>query len=398
MNIAYVLGYLGAEFGGVPRMALDLGEALNRLGHCVSYWATGNEEHIREFAESSLSVNLLNTVWPKGWFHSPDLARELMSQVTSFDLLHLHGTWTHPIYAGAKITWKTGTPCLLTPHGTLEPWRLQKGRLKKKLYLALLGRRIFKSVKCLHALSTCEAEHFRMVGYTGPITIIPSGVNVRENMTLPDRDEAEDRWPVLKDRRVVLFMSRLSIEKGLDLLIPLWADLVKSVTYKDALLIIAGPDDRGYKKVVDRTIDRFCVGSKILIVGMVRGWEKLLLLRRADIFILPSYSENFGIVVLEALACGTPVITTTGTPWRELQDLNVGRWVPPRIPELQQALRELLEISDSEREAMGCRGQRLVSEKYSWDKIARQFITIYNCMLQGKDIPLYPEPWGLNIE
>ncbi len=136
------------------------------------------------------------------------------------------------------------------------------------------------------------------------------------------------------------------------------------------------------------------MSSQIIIVGMVRGGEKLSLLRRADIFILPSYSENFGIVVAEALACGTPVITTTGTPWKELQDINAGYWVPPRRPELYQAIRELLGISESERKEMGHRGQRLVAEKYCWDKIVRQFITVYNCILEGKDIPLNPEPWS----
>jgi len=193
----------------------------------------------------------------------------------------------------------------------------------------------------------------------------------------------------------LLFMSRLSPEKGLDILIPVWADLVKSAPYKDTMLVIAGPDDRGYRKVVEGMIETYDVGSQICMTGMVRGREKLALLRRADVFVLPSYSENFGIVVAEALACRTPVITTTGTPWEQLQEVDAGRWVLPREAELAQALRELLNMSQSERVAMGQRGQNLIQENYTWDRVVPKFLTVYNCILNGKSIPLHPEP---NIE
>jgi len=128
---------------------------------------------------------------------------------------------------------------------------------------------------------------------------------------------------------------------------------------------------------------------------MVRGRRKLALLRRADIFVLPSYSENFGIVVVEALACGTPVITTKGTPWEQLQEVDAGRWVLPREAELARALRELLNMSQSERVAMGQRGQNLIQENYAWDRIVKKFLTVYDCILSEKSIPLHPEP---NIE
>jgi glycosyltransferase involved in cell wall biosynthesis len=239
-----------------------------------------------------------------------------------------------------------------------------------------------------------EAKHFRQVGYRGPITVIPNGVDTDE-FTSGDRSEAEAYWPELKERPVVLFMSRLSREKGLDQLIPAWADLVKSAAYKDTILVIAGPDDRGYRKIVEGIIDRYNVGSQVCMTGMVQGRRKLALLRRADIFVLPSYSENFGIVVVEALACGTPVITTTGTPWQELQEVDAGRWVLPREAELARALRELLNMSQSERMSMGQRGQNLIQENYAWDRIVKKFLTVYDCILSGKSIPLYPEP---NIE
>jgi glycosyltransferase involved in cell wall biosynthesis len=185
-------------------------------------------------------------------------------------------------------------------------------------------------------------------------------------------------------------MSRLSPEKGLDLLIPAWADVVKCPAYKDAVLVIAGPDDRGYRKVVERLIDKFNISSQTRMMGMIRGQKKLALLRRANVFVLPSYSENFGIVVAEALSCGTPVITTTGTPWQQLQEIDAGRWVPPQQGEIGQALREMLNMPDSQRKAMGQRGMALIKQNYTWDRVVPKFLTVYNCILSGKPIPLHP--------
>lgn len=105
---------------------------------------------------------------------------------------------------------------------------------------------------------------------------------------------------------------------------------------------------------------------------------------------MPSYSENFGIVVAEALAYGTPVVTTTGTPWKELQEVDAGRWVAPERGPLAEALRELLEMSAQTREAMGQRGRKLVFERYTWEKAARKLHTVYRCILEGKDIPMNP--------
>jgi glycosyltransferase involved in cell wall biosynthesis len=162
------------------------------------------------------------------------------------------------------------------------------------------------------------------------------------------------------------------------------------------VLVIAGPDDRGYQRVVERMIAEHNLASRICMLGMVRGREKLALLRRADVFVLPSHSENFGIVVAEALACGTPVITTTGTPWEELHSVDAGRWVPPTKSELDQALRELLDLSESQRRQMGARGAALIREHYTWEQAARRFLTVCDCILQGRSIPLHPEPKQLD--
>jgi glycosyltransferase involved in cell wall biosynthesis len=399
MNIAFVLPYWAERFGGPVTMVKNIGGTLAAKGHNISYWAsTSNSD--REDTVFIDSAHLYNLSWPRSWYRSKGLAHGLSVEAGSFDIMHINGFWAYSVYMASRIACVNSIPYLLRPAGCLEPWPLRRNYptwLKKAIYLNLIGKFIMRGATCLHAASTQEAEHFRQVGFQGPITVIANGVDSSE-FTSGDGLEAETYWPKLKNRPVVLFMSRLSPEKGLDVLIPVWADIVKSQAYKEAMLVIAGPDDRGYRKVVEGIIDRYDMDSKVLLTDIVFGREKLALLRRADIFILPSYSENFGIVVPEALACGTPVITTTATPWEQLQDVGAGYWVPPRGPELGQALRELLDMSEAERTAMGKRGRILVLANYTWDISARKMITVYRCIIEGREIPLHPEPMELNME
>lgn len=393
MNIAFVLSYLADHFGGPVTVVKGLGSALARSGHGISYWATTGG-HGPAKSVPMPGSRVYETDWPHRWYRSRSLARDLRTALPSIDILHVNGFWPHPIYMSSRLAYESGTPYILCPSGALEPWRLRSTRfkwLKKAAYLRSIGRSVMKRSACLHACSAQEAEHFRRAGHDGPVAIIPNGVDISE-LSAPDQEEAHVHWRDLRGRPVVLFLSRLSPEKGLDLLIRTWAELVRLHAYREAILVIAGPDYRGYRKVVEAMIEKNSLQRQIVMPGMVQGRRKAALLRRADVLVLPSYSENFGIVVAEALACGTPVITTTGTPWKHLQDLDAGRWVAPEAAELTRALRELLDMPESQRRAMGQRGRRLIEQHYTWDKVIGKFLTVCECILQGRTVPLHPEP------
>jgi len=394
MNIAFVLPYLAERFGGPVAAVKNIGKTLAVMGHDVSYWATADKND-REEPALMAGAHIYDVVWPRSWYRSRGLVRGLSGAVASADIIHISsGLWPHPTYAASRIAHANGIPYIVSLDGCLEPWAMRSSPLKwlkKRIYLDLVGKSIMQRAACLHAKSAQETEHFCQAGYRGPVTIIPNGVDTDE-FTNGDGSQAEAYWPNLKNRLVVLFMSRLSPEKGLDLLIPAWADVVKCAAYKDAILVIAGPDDRGYREVVGRIIDKYNIRRQTLLTGMVRGREKLALLRRADIFVLPSYSENFGIVVAEALACGTPVITTTATPWQELVDAHAGYWVAPKKDSLTEALRECLNLPEESRREMGRSGRDLVMQKYTWDAAARKLISVCRCILDGSDVPLHPKP------
>ena len=393
MNIACVLAYWHDRFGGPVTIVKKQGRALADMGHTISYWAP-DEDDAGEETSPAGALHRYRCDWPRSWRRSKELVRALSLAAPAFDLIDVSELWGHTTHAASQVARAHGIPYVLRPAGGLEPWRLQHGHLralKKKMYLKAVAKPIMDRAACLQAASTQELEGLRRVGYRGPVAIIPGGVDTA-TLQPGDPAESDEHWPELKNRPVVLFMSRLSPEKGLDLLVPLWADFVKAPAHRDALLVVAGPDYRGYRRTVEAMIERHGLQSGVRLVGMVQGPEKRALLSRADVFVLPSYSENFGIVVPEALACHTPVITTTGTPWQQLQSIDAGRQVSPTREGLTEALRELLAMSAAQREAMGRRGRELVERHYTWERVAGQFVTMCDCILKGKSIPLHPEP------
>lgn len=391
-NLAYVLGCLARHCGGPPRVAVSLGREMDKIGFGVSFWSTGQMDSQQEVAKTNLDMNLYETIWPKVWFRAPALIEGLCRQINSIDLIHLHEVWSHPQYAAARLARRYRTAYLITPHGELEPWRVRSKGLKKHIYLALLGRRMLDGAACLHAVTPLEVDGFRKAGYKGPVTVIPNAVNPDDFADMPSRFEAEARWPELTGRRVVLFLSRLSREKGLDQLIPAWADLTAQNSYDDGILVLAGPDDRGYRATAEALVERFGIASCVLFTDMVCGREKIALISRADICTLPSYSEGFSISVLENLAAGKVVLLTDGCNFPEVAEVGAGLCVRPEQGALKEALRTLLDMSESKRAVMGEHGRNLVCENYTWDISARKMATVYRCILEGRNIPLYPEP------
>jgi len=393
MNIAFVLPYLADRFGGPVAVAKGMGRSLAGMGHEVSYWATATNGDRHELA-SIAGAHLFDVDWPHAWYRSKGLKQGLSEAISSIDILQIQSVWTYPSYAAGRIAHDSDIPYIILPAGTLQPWALDNGRmrrLKKMTYFHLIAKSLMDRAACVQATSMQEAQQVQNLGYAGPVTVIPNGVDI-DGLSDGQGPEADVLWPALKDRPVVLFMSRLSPEKGLDLLIPAWADLVKSPGYREGILVIAGPDYRGYEETVKAMIDECGVASHVLLTGMVQGARKSSLLRRADVFILPSHTENFGIVVAEALACGTPVITTTQTPWEQLREVDAGVQIPPTRHDVYQALRDLLDMPASRRREMGQRGSTLIREHYTWDRVARKFLRLCDYVLTGKPIPLHPEP------
>jgi glycosyltransferase involved in cell wall biosynthesis len=391
LKVLHVLSYLSLRYGGPPHSVRTLTDTMVSLGLDAHCWGAGDDTDRNEFRHLGPQFRVFPITWPRSWFRSPELAKMVENEVRSFDLLHINEIWSYPLYVAAKLCRKRGKAYLITPRGTFtQPWRYNT--LKKLMYLRFLGHRMLDGAACLHAITPAEVSGFREAGYRGPVTIVPNGVDPEEFAQLPAPEVAEEIFPELEGKRVVHYLSRLSPEKGLDQLIPAWADIVAKSSFDDCTLVLSGPDHRGYRSTVEGLIESCGLTGKVLLTGMVDGFKKKALISRSDVYVLPSYTEGFSVSVLENLAAGKPALITSACNFPDLAKAGAGIIVPPERDALAEGLRGLLDTSPEGLKQMGDRGRRLVQEQYRLDITARKLITVYRCILQGANIPLDPEP------
>jgi glycosyltransferase involved in cell wall biosynthesis len=254
----------------------------------------------------------------------------------------------------------------------LSPWSLQHRKWKKRLAWHLFQRRDLQQAQVLHVTSDQEADEVRAIGARQPIAVIPNGVTV----------PATGKRKMTKHSRRALFLSRLHPKKGVLNLIDAWAE----VRPKDWELVLAGPDDEGHQAQVIERIRRNQL-TDVSFTGAVDDTAKWDLYRSADLFVLPTFSENFGIVIGEALGMGVPVITTKGAPWSGISIHQCGWWIDTGTEPLIAALREATSTPPSHLAELGDRGRRYVIQEFSWGRVAQDLIAVYEWMLQGGEIP-----------
>jgi glycosyltransferase involved in cell wall biosynthesis len=231
-----------------------------------------------------------------------------------------------------------------------------------------------QTARALHATALQEADNLRRLGLRQPIAVVPNGVKMPP-LLKPLRSPATPH--------IALFLSRIHPKKGLLELVEAW----RVTRPSDWKVIIAGPDEGGHRRVVEEKIRRAGLGNNFEFAGMVDGAAKTALYQRAELFLLPSFTENFGVVVAEALACGVPVITTKGTPWQGLMTHRCGWWIDIGVEHLIAAIQEATSLLDEERHAMGQRGRQYVERNFGWSSIAEQMLSVYRWILGQGDKP-----------
>lgn len=287
------------------------------------------------------------------------------------DLVHNFGTWTpfnHRISVRAR---RIGIPQVFCPMGMLEPWAMSQKRRKKRAGWAAYQRYDLACSAVVHATAFSEAQNLRALGVKVPIAVIPHGIDIPAH--LPTRPSAQHA----SDSKTALFLSRIHPKKGLLELVEAWARL-RPHGWR---VVVAGPDQDGYQSVIEEAVHANGLQGVFEFAGPAYDEQKVNLFALADLFVLPTYSENFGLVIAEALAHGVPVITTTGTPWAELLELRCGWWVPTGVSALAEALAEAFALPDSALADMGARGRKLVESRYTWPAIIRDHKRLYEWVL-----------------
>ena len=278
-----------------------------------------------------------------------------LCECNNFDLIHLHGMWSPLLVIAALIAKRRGITLLISPHGGLEPYALKHKYYKKLLAMKIYQSAILRSASLLVATADQELRNLRKLGYHQPIAVLPNGVDL----------DIVVRRGVQTEIKTFLFLSRIHPIKGLTDLVEAWA-IVKLPGWR---IVIAGADVEEHLATVKALIRKRGLVSDFEFYGFVDGERKQVCFDQADVFILPTHSENFGIVVAEALANELPVITTTAAPWFDLVQHRCGWWVKPGVAGISSAMVEAMAREPSELKQMGHRGRQLVVDNYSWEKI-----------------------------
>lgn len=307
---------------------------------------------------------------------SPGFARELTKLVGErcASLIHDNGLWLSTNRAAAAVARSRRIPLVVSTRGMLSPWALKHRRWKKRIAWWLYQRRILERAALLHATAEAEAKDIRAAGLKNPIAVIPNAVEFPA--LLPERQRHGER-------RRVLFLGRLHPIKGLENLLEAWSN----VRPQGWELVLAGPDEEGYQAKLETIVRDSGLVGEVQFTGAVDGEAKWRLYRSANLFVLPSFSENFGMAVAEALACELPVISTRGTPWRELETQGCGWWVETGAGALSPVLRTAISLSDEQRYEMGIRGRQLALEKCSWGSVGQNLRAVYQWVLLGGGSP-----------
>jgi glycosyltransferase involved in cell wall biosynthesis len=274
---------------------------------------------------------------------------------------------------------------VVSPHGMLEPWALRNSPWKKRLASWFFERNNLQSAHCLHALCSREAQNFRNYGLRNPIAVIPNGVDL-DGMPAPEgKSEFLKQYPELKERRVLLFLSRVHPKKGLIDLFHAWVK-AKPGQNNWAILVV-GPDELGHESELRKMADDLAIKQDIIFAGSAYGEKKKRLLSSADAFVLPSHSEGFSMAVLEAAAAGLPILLTKECNFPELAAAGAAIEVPAGLTGVSEGLSRFLALTDLERGEMGSIGRELVRQSYTWPAIAREMMGVYGWLAEDGPRP-----------
>ncbi|MFB2975437.1 hormogonium polysaccharide biosynthesis glycosyltransferase HpsP [Microseira sp. BLCC-F43] len=385
MRILQIVPSISLVYGGPSQMVLGLSAALARAGVEVTVLTTDSNG---DTGQAPLDVPLYHPVEQDGYQvryfrcspfrrykFSLDLLRWLYQHAKEFDLAHIHALFSPVSSFAATVARSRHLPYILRPLGTLDPADLQKKRQLKQIYAALLEKPNIAGAAAIHFTSLQEAKVSERFGVSTKDLVIPLGVTPSPTL---NKGELQSKIPI------VLYMSRIDPKKGLNLLLPALENLLAEGFKFHFVLAGGNPQDQAYEAKIKAQVQGSPLVEHTTITGFVTGDRKTNFLQQADLFVLPSYYENFGIAVAEAMASGTPVVISDGVYiWQDVQQAEAGWIASLTLESLMKALRLALSNAE-ERRLRGERAKEYALRHYSWDAIAQQTIGAYQEILSLK--------------
>jgi glycosyltransferase involved in cell wall biosynthesis len=382
LRILHVIGDLAPTSGGPAKAGFEMARAVARRGHEATIYATDFGQPPgtpRDQVRDGVRIRLFPLASPRIWLASWEMRRALAQDLASFDLLHLHSLYLFHDWAAGGLARRLGKPYIVRPHGTLDPYIFRRRRLKKALFDLWFQDGVLEDAAAIHYTAEEEMRLAEPYVHGAPGVVIPNGVDPADYAPLPAKGSFRARHPEIGDRRILLFLGRINFKKGLDIL----ADAVGRLKRDDLHLVIAGPDG-GYLAETRQFIAAAGLNERTTFPGMLTGVAKLAAFADAALFLLPSYSENFGIAVVEAMACGVPVMVSDQVNiWREVVADGAGSAAPCDAAAFATEIAEML--ADPRALArMGAAGRAAVARRYDWASIALRLEQVYAAVLAGR--------------
>ncbi|MGE0153705.1 MAG: glycosyltransferase [Reyranellaceae bacterium] len=376
MRILHVIATLDAASGGSATACIEMADALARRGHQVDVMTTDfGHDGPPSLPERSrpLACRILTfpVAFPRAWKRSPALARALYRQAADYDLLVVHSLHLfHDMVAPAAAR-RAGKPYVVAPHGLLDPYIRRRSRLKKLVTELGFQNRALRQAAAIHYTSEEEKRLSQPFAFGVRGIVIPLGVHPPPPADIARRPNR------------ILFLSRLHAKKGLDLLIPAFASVIMRIP--NAELVIAGPDDGALRPTM-ALARKLGVEDRISFPGMLQGPDKARAFAEASLFVLPSYSENFGVALAEAMAAGLPVVTTDQVNIADaVREAHAGLVVPCQAEALAEAMATILSDAGLA-ETMGRNGRHLAATRYDWDAIGAQWEAACRELIPGRGV------------
>jgi glycosyltransferase involved in cell wall biosynthesis len=390
VRVMHLIPRIGRASFGLGPVALNLAKSQWACGAEANIWCLDAEAEIA-WAAGLVDLDLrairhFDRFGPSFLNFSPAMeAAATGDPGKSFDIFHQHSLWSGLSRVTNGWRRRSKRPTVIAPHGTLQTWALRRSWGKKRLALWAYERQNLTEAACLHALSLAEAESFRAFGLVNPIAVIPNGIAETWINSKGDGPAFRETFGIPEDRRVMLFLSRVTPIKGLPMLLEALCKLRVRLT--DWTFVIAGVDEFNHLAEVRSKVADFDLDEHVRFVGPLYDQAKRDAFAAAELFVLPSLSEGAPLVILEALGAGVPVITTQASPWAALLEYGCGWWTPISRDGLAGALAAALACSASELGAMGQRGRLLVEAQYTWQKIGADLLAVYDWLLGRAGMP-----------
>lgn len=286
------------------------------------------------------------------------------------DIVHIHGIWTPVLHRIATLAVRIGIPLVWSPHGMLAPWAMRHKRWKKWPIWWLWQKRDLAKSSLIHATTDLEAEWIRNCGLRNDLVIVPLGTSMPKRLC-----------DLKADKKVILFVGRLYPVKGLENLIRAWG-MIEAGKRQEWVLRIVGPDQADYRGVLEKLVERLQLGESVEFTGPKYGEDLNREYDKCECLTLPSFTENFGATIVDALAHGKPCIASMFTPWKELQDRGCGWWVENEPETLSKAIMNMMNVGVEQRREMGERGRRLVEERYTWKAVVNVMERAYEGVMR----------------